>query len=250
MTAILIDDEPNATEALTNMLRMTTPDVEVIAIANDPQDGLEKIRALQPDLLFLDIQMPFMTGFELLEKLGKFNCAVIFTTAYDQYALQAFKVSAADYLLKPIDMDELEAAVGKVRERRAAQALDFGSFEKLFRQVQRPEARRLALPTSDGLVFVPMDNIIRLQSDSNYTTFYLTGPEKMLVSRTLGEFEEQLEQNNFCRVHHSHIINLAHLKRYIRTDGGYAQMSDGTNVEISRRKKDDFLAKLGAELKG
>ena len=250
MTAILIDDEPNATEALTNMLRMTTPDVEVIGIANDPLVGLEKIRTLQPDLLFLDIQMPHMTGFELLEKLGKFNCSVIFTTAYDQYALQAFKVSAADYLLKPIDMDELEAAVGKVRERRAAQTLDFGTLEKLFRQVQRPEARRLALPTSDGLVFVPMDNIIRLQSDSNYTTFYLTGSEKMLVSRTLGEFEEQLEQNNFCRVHHSHIINLAHLKRYIKTDGGYAQMIDGTNVEISRRKKDDFLAKLGAEFKG
>lgn len=145
----------------------------------------------------------------------------------------------------------MEAAVGKVRERHTKQRpLDFGTLERLFRQVQRPETRRLALPTSDGLVFVPLDNIIRLQSDSNYTTFYLTGPEKMLVSRTLGEFEEQLEQNNFCRVHHSHIINLAHLKRYVRTDGGYAQMSDGTNVEISRRKKDEFLAKLGAEFKG
>ncbi len=251
MTAILIDDEIHATEALTNILKLVTPDVEVIGVANDPRIGLEKIQALQPDLVFLDIQMPYMTGFELLEKLGKFNFAVIFTTAYDQYALQAFKVSAADYLLKPIDMDELEAAVGKVRERQVKQqTLDFGSLEKLFRQVQRPEARRLALPTSDGLVFVPMENIIRLQSDSNYTTFYLTGPEKMLVSRTLGEFEEQLEQNNFCRIHHSHIINLAHLKRYVRTDGGYAQMSDGTNVEISRRKKDEFLAKLGEEFKG
>lgn len=250
MTAILIDDEFNATEALTNMLRMTTPDVEVIAIANDPHEGLEKIRTLKPDLLFLDIQMPFMTGFELLEKLGKFNCSVIFTTAYDQYALQAFKVSAADYLLKPIDMDELEAAVAKVRERLKAQQPDFSSFEQLFRQVQRPESRRLALPTADGLIFIQMDNIIRLQSDSNYTTFYLTGAEKLLVSRTLGEYEEILERNNFCRIHHSHIINMAHLKRYIKTDGGYAQLSDGSNVEISRRKKDEFLAKLGAEFKG
>ena len=250
MKAILIDDETHATEALTNMLRLVTPDVEVIGTANDPREGLEKIQAMQPDMVFLDIQMPHMNGFELLEGLGKFNFSVIFTTAYDQYALQAFKVSAADYLLKPIDMDELEAAVGKVREQHANRTLDFGTLEKLFRQVQRPEARRLALPSSDGLVFVPLDNIIRLQSDSNYTTFYLTGQEKMLVSRTLGEFEQQLEQNNFCRVHHSHIINLAHLKRYVRTDGGYAQMSDGASVEISRRKKDDFLAKLGEEFRG
>ncbi len=250
MTAILIDDEPNATEALTNMLRMTTPDVEVIAIANDPLQGLEKIRALQPDLLFLDIQMPHMTGFELLEKLGKINCSVIFTTAYDQYALQAFKVSAADYLLKPIDMDELEAAVAKARERKKAAQPDFSAFEKLFRQVQKPEAQRLALPTGDGLIFVPVGDIVRLQSDSNYTTFYLASKEKILVSRTLGEYEELLEAQNFCRVHHSHMINLGHLRRYVKTDGGYAEMSDGSRVEISRRKKDDFVAKIGEEFKG
>ena len=247
MTAILIDDEPNATEALTNMLRMTAPDVTVVAVANDPQQGLEKIRELQPDLLFLDIQMPHMTGFELLEKLGKFNCSVIFTTAYDQYALQAFKVSAADYLLKPIDLDELEAAVEKARERKMATQPDFSAFERLFRQVQKPEAQRLALPTSDGLIFVPVINIVRLQSDSNYTTFYLESKEKIVVSRTLGEYEDQLDKQNFCRIHHSHMINLSHLRRYIKTDGGYAEMSDGSRVEISRRKRDDFVAKLGAE---
>jgi len=245
MTAILIDDEPNATEALTNMLRMTTPDVQVIAVANDPQQGLELIRQRQPDLLFLDIQMPHMTGFELLEKLGKFNCAVIFTTAYDQYALQAFKVSAADYLLKPIDMDELETAVGKVRERKKSATPDFGALEQLFQQVQRPEPQRLALPVGDGLMFVPVADIVRLQADSNYTTFYLTNKQQVLVSRTLGEYEDLLVKQNFCRVYHSHIINLAHLHRYIKTDGGYAEMSDGTHVEISRRKKDEFLMRLG-----
>lgn len=133
------------------MLRMTAPDVTVVAVANDPQLGLEKIRELQPDLLFLDIQMPHMTGFELLEKLGKFNCSVIFTTAYDQYALQAFKVSAADYLLNPFN-DVVEAAVDEPRERKKAAQPDFSAFERLFRQVQKPEARRLALPTSDGLM--------------------------------------------------------------------------------------------------
>ena len=244
MKAILIDDEHNATEALHNMLRMVTPDVEVIGLANAAQQGLEMIQSLQPDLVFLDIQMPYMTGFELLEKLGRFNFAVIFTTAYDQYALQAFKVSAVDYLLKPIDMDELEAAVEKVRERRKQPQPDFGALEHLFKQVKKTHTERLALPTSAGLVFIAIEDIIRLQSDSNYTTFYLTRKEKIVVSRTLGEYEPTLTAQNFCRVHHSHIINMAHLKRYFKNDGGYAEMSDGSRVEISRRKKDDFLAKL------
>jgi len=250
MTAILVDDEPNATEALTNMLRMTSPDVEVMAVANDPNQGLELIRERQPDLLFLDIQMPHMTGFEMLEKLGKINCAVIFTTAYDQYALQAFKVSAADYLLKPIDMDELEAAVAKVRERRASAQPDFNALERLFQQVQKPEPQRIPLPLGDGLMFVLVADIVRLQSDSNYTTFYLANHDKVLVSRTMGEYEAVLEKQNFCRVHHSHIINLTHLRRYVKTDGGYVEMSDGSKVEISRRKKDDFVAMLGGNFIG
>lgn len=245
MTAILIDDEPNATEALTNMLRMTTPDVAVIAVANDPQQGIEILRATPPDLLFLDIQMPHVNGFELLEKLGKINFNVIFTTAYDQYALQAFKVSAVDYLLKPIDMDELEAAVAKVRSRLQATRQDYSAFEKLFEQVQKPEPRRIALPVGDGLMFVPLSDIVRLQSDSNYTMFYLVNRDKVLVSRTLGDYETMLAGQHFCRVHHSHLINLAHLRRYVKSDGGYAEMSDGSKVEISRRKKDDFVAMLG-----
>jgi len=244
MKAILIDDEPNATEALTNMLRMTAPDVEVIAVANNPLIGLEQLQTLQPDLLFLDIQMPRMTGFELLEKLDKFNFSVIFTTAYDQYALQAFKVSAVDYLLKPIDLDELEAAVGKVRDRMQSAQPDFSALEQLFQQVQKPEPQRIALPISDGLMFVQVADIVRLQSDSNYTTFYFTNREKILVSRTMGYFETMLAKQNFCRVHHSHLINMAQISRYVRTDGGYAEMSDGSKVEISRRKKDDFVAMM------
>lgn len=245
MTAILIDDEPNATEALTNMLRMTAPDVEVIGVANDPFLGIEKLRTMPPDLLFLDIQMPHMTGFELLEKLGKVSFPVIFTTAYDQYALQAFKVSATDYLLKPIDLDELEAAVDKVRKQQKIARSGFEALEQLFRQVRRPEPQRLALPVGDGLVFVLLSDIVRLQSDSNYTTFHLTGKQKVLVSRTMGEYEDLLVKQNYCRIHHSHIINLAHLQRYVKTDGGYVEMSDGSKVEISRRKRDDFLAMLG-----
>ena len=194
---ILIDDEPNATEALTNMLRMTSPEVSVIATANDPFQGLEKLRDLQPDLLFLDIQMPFMSGFELLEKLEKFNFSVIFTTAYDQYALQAFKVSAVDYLLKPIDMDELQVAVEKVRARMQSPRPDFDAMERLFKQVQKPLPQRIALPIGDGLIFIAVSDIVRLQSDSNYTTFYFTNRDKILVSRTMGYFEAMLSDQVF-----------------------------------------------------
>jgi two-component system, LytTR family, response regulator len=249
MKAILIDDERNATEALTNMLRMVTPDVEVVGVANAAQQGIDLVQSLKPDLVFLDIQMPYMTGFELLEQLGQFNFSVVFTTAYDQYALQAFKVSAVDYLLKPIDMDELETAVEKVRERLKQPTNDFTALEKLFKQVKKNDVQRLTLPTSDGLVFIAIDDIIRLESDSNYTTFYLTKKERIVVSRTLGEYEPILTAQNFCRVHHSHIINMVHLKRYFKNDGGYAEMSDGSKVEISRRKKDDFMAKLDEAFK-
>jgi two-component system, LytTR family, response regulator len=245
MTAILIDDEPHATEALTNMLRMVANDITVIGTTNNAEAGLAMLREQPVDLLFLDIQMPHMTGFELLSKLDEIRFDVIFTTAYDQYALQAFKVSAVDYLLKPIDMDELEAAIQKVREKKQAVAPDFSAFERLFQQVQPAQApQRLGLPVGDGLTFVAISDIVRLQSDSNYTIFYLSNREKIMVSRTMGEYEQTLPKQQFCRVHHSHIINLAHLRRYVKTDGGYAEMSDGTKVEISRRKKDDFVAML------
>jgi two-component system LytT family response regulator len=245
MTAMLIDDEPNATEALTNMLRMTCPDVEVIAMANDAQHGLEQLRTITPDLLFLDIQMPHMTGFELLEKLGKFNFSVIFSTAYDQYTLQAFKVSAVDYLLKPIDLDELEAAVAKVRERmHTTTQPDLSALERLFQQVQKAEPQRIALPIGEGLQFIQVADIVRLESDSNYTTFYMVNREKLLISRTMGHFEAILPKQNFFRVHHSHLINLDQISRYLKTDGGYVEMADGSKVEISRRKKDDFLREI------
>lgn len=247
MKAILIDDEPNATEALTNMLQLTAPDVQVIAVTNDPKVGLEMLRNAQLDLLFLDIQMPHLSGFELLNRLGKTNFSIIFTTAYDQYALQAFKYSAVDYLLKPIDLDELEVAVNKVRAQIQTQQPDFSALERLFQQVQKPGSQRLSLPVSDGLVFVQIADIIRLESDSNYTLFFLNTGEKILVSRTMGYYESLLEAHNFCRVHHSHLINMAQVQRYLKTDGGYAIMSDGSKVEISRRKKDDFVARLGLE---
>lgn len=245
MTSILIDDEPRATKSLTSMLRLTCPDVEVLATFNDPLEGLEQLRTTTPDMLFLDIQMPHMTGFELLEKLGKIKFSVIFTTAYDQYALQALKASAVDYLLKPIDMEELEGAVAKARAlRQHLQLPDYAPLEQLFHHLHQAQQPRIAVPNSEGLVFVLVADIIRLESDGNYTTIFLAKGPKMLVSRNIGELEAQLSGHPFCRVHHSHLIHLDHLRRYLRLDGGYAEMSDGSRVEISRRKKDEFLERI------
>lgn len=186
--AILIDDEINATEALTNMIRLLANDVEVVTTFNDPMRALTYLRQHTPDVLFLDIQMPYLTGFELLEQLGAIKFPVVFTTAYDQYALQAFKTTAVDYLLKPIDLDELEAALQKIRERQHRPSIpDLHKYEELFRQMQPLVPQRLGLPTSDGLVFVAIADIVRLESDSNYTIFYFANSPKILVSRTMGE---------------------------------------------------------------
>lgn len=245
MKALIIDDEQNSAEALEEMLRLVAPDLTVVGKAFSAQEGIEKINAHAPELVFLDIHMPHMTGFEMLEQLGKISFEVVFTTAYDQYALRAFKVAAADYLLKPIDMDELEAAVEKVRQRQRGQS-DFGSLEQLFRQMQSQQAepKRLVLPTSEGLIFLPFEEIVYLQSDSNYTIFYTTHREKIIVSRTLKEFEGVLERHHFFRVHNSFIVNLLQIKRYVRGEGGTVVMRNEAEIEVSRRRKEDFIRKL------
>lgn len=251
MKVYLIDDEINSLEAIAEMIRIVAPDVQIIGKSYNPLDGLEQLRQNPPDLLFLDVQMPHLTGFQLLEKLGKIDFDVVFTTAYDQYAIQAFKVSATDYLLKPIDMDELERAIEKVRQRRRGLS-EFSAFEKLFQQVQSKttEPRRLALPTLEGLIFLPFDDILYLQSDSNYTTFYTLKKERIVVSRTLKEYEEILERHHFFRVHNSYIINILQIQRYVRGDGGAVIMSNGTEIEVSRRRKDDFVRKLEDSVAG
>jgi two-component system, LytTR family, response regulator len=186
--------------------------------------------------------MPDMTGFNMLEQLEAIGFDIIFTTAFDQYAIKAFRFSAVDYLLKPIDMDELKEAVHKFRQRReGAQPQQYEQFNSLFHQIT---LKKIALPMQEGLMFVNIDDIIRLQSTSNYTTFYLSNKKSIMVSKTLGDFETLLEPHYFYRTHNSHIINLAHAEKYLKGEGGTVVMSDKSEIEVSRRKKEEFLKKL------
>lgn len=241
---VVIDDEPYSCEALVELLTKYCPEVEVVQVCHSGTDGLRAIKDHEPELLFLDIEMPRMNGFELLEKAGEIDFALIFTTSYDQYAIKAIHMSALDYLLKPIDREELQKAVQKVRQRRVrAQAQQ---VEILLRKLANPAApiSKIALATLEGLQLVPIDSVICCTSDSNYTTFRLKGKEKIVVSKTLKEVEELLGECSFQRVHHSSVVNLNEISKYIKGEGGYLVMSDGSHVDVSRSRKEMLLRKL------
>jgi len=242
--AILVDDEKNSCEALLVLLRNNCPQVEVIAVCYSALDALQRIRQLHPQLIFLDIEMPHMNGFQLLNQLSEINFEIIFTTSYDQYAIKAFKFSALDYLLKPIDREELEKAVEKVTKKLNSnihQQLDI-----LLQKINQPSAtvQKIALPTMQGLELVSVESIITCSANNNYTEFSIADKKKILVSRTLKEIEELLEGYSFLRVHHSHIVNLNAINRYIKGEGGYLIMNDGSTVDVSRSRKDFLLQKL------
>jgi two-component system LytT family response regulator len=242
--ALIVDDEKNCCEALEILLKDSCTEVEVIAIANSGTDALQKINKLQPQLVFLDIEMPNMNGFQLLEQLPQINFELIFTTSYDQYAIKAIKFSALDYLLKPIDREELEKAVQKVQKKVINTIPQ--QLEILLQKVNQPAipVHRVALPTMQGLELVPVNAIISCSSNNNYTEFLLKDKKKILVSRTLKEVEEILEDHAFLRVHHSFIINLNEITRYIKGEGGYLIMTNDSKVDVSRSRKELLMQKL------
>ena len=246
---IIVEDERNSCEALQLLLQDCCPGVEVIEVAHSGADALQKIQKLQPQLVFLDIEMPNMNGFQLLEQMPRIDFELIFTTSYDQYAIKAIKFSAIDYLLKPIDREELEKAVKKV-ERKTINSFS-QQLEILLQKVNQPgiPVQRIALPTMQGLELVPIKSIISCSSNSNYTEFILTDKRKILVSRTLKETEEMLEDYAFIRVHNSHVVNLNEITKYIKGEGGYIIMTDGSTVDVSRSRKDLLLKKLLPEKK-
>ena len=251
ITALIVDDERRSRETLASLIEKYCPVLKVIGFADSAATGAEAIKLQSPDLVFLDIEMPFGSGFDMLEKLGDYSFEVVFTTAYDQYALRAFKFSALDYLLKPIDRDDLIEAVGRVEKRVSKKQNSLSKeanehLEVLLHNIKNKHlhASKIALPTSDGIVFVQVNDIIRCESERNYTNFYMSGGEKILITRTLKEFELMLTDFDFFRVHHSHLINLAYVKRYIKSDGGSLMMIDESIVQISRKYKDVLLQKL------
>lgn len=244
LKAIIIDDVKDARETLKADIESYCPNIQVIAEAEGVVSGAKLLREQQTDLLFLDIQMKDGSGFDLLEILDKVNFKVIFTTASDEYAIKAFRFSAVDYLLKPIDPDELMAAVEKVGQQIADDTPALNLLkENLGSQSQKQT--RIALSTQEKIHVVKIEDVVRCESSVNYTTFFLSNGNKHLVTKTLKEFDDLLKEHNFIRVHQSHLVNADFIKEYVKTDGGYLVMTDGVSVTVSSRKRATVMDWLG-----
>ncbi|MBI1184279.1 response regulator [bacterium] len=242
--AVIIDDEKRSRESLEMLVKDQCKNVEILALAESVATGVEAINQHKPNLIFLDIELQDGTGFELLEKVTWNSFHVIFTTAFENYALRALKLSAVDYLLKPINPEDLQKAVAKAEELLSKESSN-RNFELLLQNLQSTNGRhKIALPSSDGLTFINVQDIIRCQADGSYTHFFLKDHKKILVSKKIKEYEELLTPYGFVRVHHSHLINLNEVAKYVRGDGGYVVMTDGETVYVSKRKKEDFMAAL------
>ena len=244
ISAIIIDDEPQCCQTLSTLLARYCPEIKIEGVFHSGAEALTAIKKDSPGIVFLDIEMPQMNGFELLEQLPEINFELIFTTSYDQYAVKAFHFSALDYLLKPIDRQELQKAVQKVILRQTPplpQQIDI-----LLKKLQQPATAigKIALPTMEGLQMVAVDSVISCTAESNYTIFLLKKQQKIVVSRILKEVEEMLEDHSFLRVHNSYIVNLNEIEKYVRGEGGYLIMSDGSSVDVSRSRKESLLKRL------
>ena len=245
LKTILIDDELHCVETLRYELQLNCPEVEIVDTASSGQEGIQKIQALKPDLVCLDIEMPRMSGFEMLRQLEPLDFRVIFVTAYDQYALQAFRFAAADYLLKPVMSDQLKDAVGRVTEKSVSTVDAKTQLEALLYNLRDGfKSPRIALPSGRGMDFVDAAQIMYCTAESNYTHVILSDGKKYTLSKTLKDVEQMLENLDFFRIHQSHLINFTYLQRYMRDDGGYVIMRDGTSIPIAKRRKEEFLAKM------
>lgn len=233
--AVLIDDMPEALDLLQKDLAAYCPEVEIIGTAQSVVEGSKILRKLEPDVVFLDIELQDGTGFDILEILGAIPFKVIFTTASDAHAIRAFRFSAIDYLLKPIDPEELKAALTKLKETTSNGQERIDLLLDSVKETSGP--KRLALHTLDKIQVVEISEIVRCESNGNYTTFYFGAGEKLLVTKTLKDFDKMLTEYGFIRVHQSHLINTRHIKEYIKTEGGYLVMKDGSRVSVSVRKK-------------
>jgi len=242
---IIIEDEAKSRSSLRQKLIEFCPVIEIAGEAEDGQEGKSLIEKHQPQLIFLDIEMPKMNGFEMLNVIKEKNFHIIFTTAYDQYAIKAIKYAAFDYLLKPIDIEELKMAVARIADKETGETKK--QVELLQQNIQHPKKQlnKLAVPTLDGLLFYDINDIVHLEANSNYTHIFFNNQTKILASKTLKEFEDILPEETFFRVHHSHLINLNYIKKYIKGDGGQIELLNGTYVDVSRRKKDEFLKAIG-----
>jgi two-component system LytT family response regulator len=239
LKAIILDDELRGSKLLQKKLEIYNDLLTVVAVFNDPLQALGAINDLQPDVLFLDVEMPGVNGFQFLEKLGAFSFEVIFVTAYDAYTLDALRISALDYLLKPVDEEELKTAIGRLEAKIP------------LRQKAKPAAvspgingTRLALPTAEGVYLVKKTDIMRIEAMNNYSTFYLQDNKKIVISKTLKEYEQALTEPFFFRVNRSCIVNLEYVVKYRKGDGGTLELVDGKEIEVSSQRKEELMVKL------
>lgn len=243
--AVIIDDEQHCIDRLCNLLpEIKNPVIQLSGTAQTVDEGISLISKHHPQLVFLDVQIADKTGFDLLKAIPDAQFQVIFTTAHDRYALQAFRFCAIDYLLKPVDADELQAALLKVNASKNNSVISEQISELLKGVGTKP--RKIGVPTLNGIVFVPVSEIIRCHADGNYTELHLAGKKQMVVSKTLKEFENLLADYSFFRVHHSDLVNLDYVKSYNKGKGGYLMLDDNSSVEVSSRRKEELLKKLGS----
>lgn len=246
LKAILVDDEESNLSSLKEKLSRHCPEISILATCDSAHKGIASIDSLQPDIVFLDIEMPVMNGFLMLQQLIYKNFELIFTTAYDHYAIKAIRYSALDYLVKPIDIEDLKLAVQRAEEKKRNQTSNH-RLELLLENLnpKKNNYQRIAVPTAEGLRFVKVDDIVYLEANVNYTHIFLKAGEKYVVSHTLKDFEEILDTDTFVRIHHSHIINKNYAERYIRGEGGQVVLSNGTVLDVAKRKKTEFLKAIG-----
>ncbi|MEP6950007.1 MAG: response regulator [Ginsengibacter sp.] len=246
MRAILIDDEPDGIRTLKKLLELNCPEVEIVATCFDAVAAKQKLETIQPDVIFLDIQMPGKSGLDLLAELSPTAFEVIFVTAHDEYMLQALQFSAVDYLMKPVDEDRLVEAVQRVK-KRLSQDKTTGQSETLLHNINKvgsPLEMRLCLPTLKGFTVVKLEEIVYCEAQRSYTIFRLVNNKTIMISKPLFDYDRLLAGTLFFRVHKSFLVNLLHVKEYMRGEGGTVIMSNGMEIEVSRRKKEQFLAKV------
>lgn len=237
---LIIDDEAHCRERLSGLLN-NVPDIKVIGECGSVDEGIEQIKKLKPELVFLDVEMPVKNGFDLVDELNTTNFEIVFTTAHQQYALKAIKSSALDFLLKPVLEEELETTLIRFQHRKKTEQRQL-QMELLLENLQNDKLpKRIAVPTSSGLEFVKTDKIVRLESESNYVKFFFSDGTKLLVAKTLKEMEEILAADNFYRIHSSHLVNLNYIKRFQKQDGGLLVMDNGATIPVSRQRKEDFI---------
>ena len=245
ITAVLVDDKTVNTFILQELLTEYCPNVQVLCTANNAEEAYKSIIKLRPDLLFLDIEMPGGSGFDLLQRFDKLSFDVIFVTAYDQYAIRAFRENALDYLLKPIEIAALQAAVIKAETQKDLKQTQ-QNISKFLLQKAQPNLRKISISMQDGLLFLNTDEVIRCEASGSYSWFFMTDGKKIVASMRLKECEEILPAHTFFRVHHSHIINLNFVNKYVRGRGGSILMQDGSTVEVAAAKKTTLLELLEA----